>query len=301
VEPNDVREQSDVVAKVLTEALPYIQRFADQTLVVKYGGSTMASPELRQAFISDIVLMRCVGMRPVVVHGGGPEISEMMQRLGKEATFVDGLRVTDEETVNIVEMVLKGRVLQRIVAAINLAGGRAVGLSGKDGSLFISRKIRQPPDSGEGKEIDIGYVGEIVRVNPRILEVLDEKGFIPVISPLGLGDDGKTYNVNADTVAGAIAGALAANKLIILTDAPGILRDRRDPDSLIPSIPLNQLDGLRRDGIIEGGMIPKVQACEEAIRAGVAKAHIIDGRIAHSLLLEVLTDRGVGTEITQGG
>ena len=297
--PQNLRD-SAITAHVLTESLPYIQQFSGKTLVIKYGGSTMTTPELRDAFISDIVLMRCVGMRPVVVHGGGPEISGMMERLGKEATFVDGLRVTDEETVDIVQMVLKGRILQRIVASINLAGGRAVGLSGKDGRLFVARKVRSQANSENGTEVDIGFVGEVDRVNPEILEVLDEKGFIPVISPLGMGDDGMTYNVNADTVAGAIAGALRATKLLMMTDTPGLLRDREDPSSLISSVTLDDLRALRNRGIVAGGMIPKIESCEAAIRAGVEKAHIIDGRIPHALLLEVFTAQGVGTEITRG-
>lgn len=287
----------ETVAGVLMEALPYIQRFSEQTILVKYGGSTMSRPELKEAFIKDIVLMRYVGIRPVVVHGGGPEITGMMERLGKKAEFVDGLRVTDRETVDIVQMVLKGKVLQEIVAAVNAAGGRAVGLSGKDGQLFTTRKFVVSEAKNAEKRVDFGFVGEVESVNPEILRVLEGSGFIPVISPLGMDSTGATYNVNADSVAGALAAALKANKFIILTDTPGILRDPDDADSLIHTLCFGEMTRLLEEGVIAGGMIPKVKACEEALRGGVEKAHIIDGRIPHALLLEIFTDRGVGTEI----
>lgn len=287
----------DIVARVLMEALPYIQRFYAETILVKYGGSTMTSPELKEAFIKDVVLMHYVGIRPVVVHGGGPEISSMMERLGKKAEFIGGLRVTDEETVDIVQMVLKGKVLQDIVAAVNAAGGKAVGLSGKDGRLFTTRKVVATDPQHRDRDVDLGFVGEVDTVDPKVLEVLETGGFIPVISPLGMDEQGATYNVNADSVAGALAAALRANKLIMMTDTPGILRDPKDPSSLIATLCFGEMTKLLEDGVIDGGMIPKVKACEQALRAGVEKAHIIDGRIPHALLLEVFTDHGVGTEI----
>jgi acetylglutamate kinase len=285
------------VAHVLIEALPYIQRFYAKTIVVKYGGAAMVSPKLKEAFIKDVILMHYVGIRPVVVHGGGPEISAMMERLGMKATFVDGLRVTDEETVDIVQMVLKGKVLQDLVASVNAAGGRAVGLSGKDGRLFTSRKLQAKPKEDGGEPVDYGFVGEVETVDPQVLQVLESGGFIPVISPLGMDDAGATYNVNADSVAGAIAAAVHANKLIMLTDTPGILQDPSDPGSLIQTLCFGEMQRLMSEGVIAGGMIPKVKACEEALRAGVKKAHIIDGRVPHALLLETFTDQGVGTEI----
>lgn len=291
------KTSAETIAGVLMEALPYIQRFYAKTILVKYGGSTMSSPQLKGAFIKDIVLMHYVGIRPVVVHGGGPEITEMMERLGKKAEFVDGLRVTDRETVDIVQMVLKGKVLQEIVAAVNAAGGKAVGLSGKDGRLFTTRKFVAPEAGNAEKRVDFGFVGEVESVNPEILRVLESSGFIPVISPLGMDSAGATYNVNADSVAGALAAALKADKLIILTDTPGILRDPGDADSLIHTLCFGEMTGLLEAGVIAGGMVPKVKACEEALRGGVEKAHIIDGRIPHALLLEIFTDQGVGTEI----
>jgi acetylglutamate kinase len=294
----DSREKSpETVAQVLMEALPYIQSFYAQTILVKYGGAAMTTPELKEAFIKDVVLMHYVGIRPVVVHGGGPEVSEMMKRLGKEARFVDGLRVTDQETVDIVQMVLKGRVLQDLVATVNAAGGRAVGLSGKDGCLFTIKKLTAPTGKKPEESVDYGFVGEVDSVDPRILEVLESGGFIPVISPLGMDVNGATYNVNADSVAGALAAALKANKLVILTDTPGILRDPKDPDSLIQTLCFGEVAKLLEEGVIAGGMIPKVRACEQALRAGVEKVHIIDGRVPHALLLETFTDQGVGTEI----
>jgi acetylglutamate kinase len=287
----------DLVARVLVEALPYIQRFADQTILIKYGGSTMVSPEVHDAFIKDIVLMRCVGMKPVVVHGGGKAISTMMKRLGKETEFVDGLRVTDLETVEITEMVLKGKVLQEIVTAVNLAGGNAVGISGKDGHLFTARKVESGKKDASGNPVDLGYVGEVAEVCPKILEVLDSQGFIPIISPLGGGEDGSTYNINADSAAGALAAALKARKLILLTDTPGILQNVADPSSLLDTLALTEVDRLIEEKVIVGGMLPKVAACRTAIEGGVEMAHIIDGRIPHALLLEIFTDKGVGTVI----
>jgi len=295
---NTEKNPPETVAHVLIEALPYIQRFYAKTIVVKYGGAAMVSPELKEAFIKDVILMHYVGIRPVVVHGGGPEISAMMERLGKKATFVNGLRVTDEETVDIVQMVLKGKVLQELVAAVNAAGGRAVGLSGKDGRLFTSRKLLGEPKEEGAEAVDYGFVGEVETVDPKVLQVLESGGFIPVISPLGMDDSGATYNVNADSVAGAIAAAVHANKLIMLTDTPGILRDPSDPGSLIQTLCFGEMQQLLGEGVIAGGMIPKVQACEQALRGGVEKAHIIDGRVPHALLLETFTDQGVGTEIT---
>ena len=289
--------RQETFTRVLMEALPYIQSFYDRTIVLKYGGSTMTDPDLKDAFIKDVVLMHYVGIRLVVVHGGGPEITRMMRRLGKEAHFIDGLRVTDRETVDITEMVLKGKVLQEIVASINRAGGQAVGLSGKDGNLFTARKLMAERPGSEGDLLDIGFVGEIDSVNADILGTLDSRKFIPVISPLGVGPDGHTYNINADSVAGSIAGALGATKLIMLTDTPGILRNESNPSSLISHLTLFELRDLVAEKAISGGMIPKVKACETALQSGVEKAHIIDGRIPHSLLLEIFTDHGVGTEV----
>ena len=277
-------------AATLVEALPYIRRFAGKTVVVKYGGNALAGTSDHDAltlFAEDIVLMRLVGMRPVVVHGGGPQISALMRRLGKEAEFVDGLRVTDAETVEIARMVLKGQVNPQVVAAINVHGNFAVGVSGVDAGLIRAR----PRDPA------LGYVGDVTHINPSIIEGLIEDEFIPVIATIGSDETGQAYNINADTVAGAIAEALGAEKLVYLTDIDGLRRRVDDASSLIRQSTADELDALIADGTIAGGMIPKVVSCTQAVRHGVHRAHILDGRIAHVLLLEVFTDAGIGTMI----
>jgi acetylglutamate kinase len=284
-------EKAIKTADVLVEALPYIRAFSGKTIVVKYGGKAMVETALKERFAEDVALMKYVGMHPVIVHGGGPQISEMMKRLGKEPAFVKGIRVTDAETVGIVEMVLGGVINPEIVALINRHAGRAVGLTGKDGPLLIAKPLRA---SGKKSEVDLGLVGEVDGVDPGVLLGLEEARFIPVIAPIAGGVDGKTYNVNADSAAGAIAGALHAEKLLLLTDVPGILDAK---GALIPTISKKETQQLIRKGTISSGMIPKVQACLDALDGGVAKAHIIDGRTPHALLLELFTDKGIGTEI----
>ncbi len=280
-------------AKVLSEALPYFRQFYGKTVVVKYGGSAMEDPKIRETTASDIVLMKYVGMNPVVVHGGGKAISEVMAKMGKEPAFHKGMRITDEETKDIVEMVLVGRVNKEVVTLISRAGGNAIGISGKDGNLIQSTKFS--PDDSE--DVDIGFVGKVSRINPDPIRALEQSGYIAVVAPIGFGDDGQTYNINADSVAGAIAAALNAEKLVLLTDTPGILRKQGDESSLISTLGLAEIKKLIKEGVIEGGMIPKVEACECALKAGVRKTHIVDGRILHALLLEIFTDKGVGTQI----
>ena len=279
-------------AEILLEALPYIRTFWGRTLVIKYGGAAMEAPHLKTSFALDVVLLKYVGMHPVIVHGGGPEISATMKRLGKEPRFVDGMRVTDAETMEIVEMVLVGRINKEIVSLINQNGGRAVGLSGKDGNLLVARK--RSHTNLQGQEIDIGLVGEIEAVNPQLIHLLVGEGFIPVIAPVAGGLDGQTYNVNADLVAGEVAAALKAEKLIHLTDVQGI-----DGASgvLLSTLSRSEAERLIVQGVIEGGMLPKVESALAALKGGVAKAHIIDGRLAHALLLEIFTKEGIGTEI----
>jgi len=288
-------------ADVLIEALPYIRAFYGKTMVIKYSGRAMEDETLKHSVMQDIVLMKYVGMNPVVVHGGGPQISGMMKRLGKEAKFIQGLRVTDRETVDIAEMVLAGTINKDIVSLINQHGGKAVGLCGKDANLIQAQKhfAKVTSDTGEQIMADIGFVGDIANVNPKIIQVLDAEGFIPVIAPNGVGEDGQTYNINADTVAGEIAAALRAEKLVILTDTRGILRDKNDGDSLIPTLDISEVEELIQSGVIETGMLPKVEACITALNAGVKKTHIIDGRISHSILLEIFTEKGIGTEIVK--
>lgn len=284
-------------AKTLIEALPYIQRFQGKTFVIKYGGSAMIDTALKQGFARDVVLLNTIGINIVIVHGGGPQIGATMERMGKKPAFIAGLRVTDEETMDIVEMVLGGKVNKEIVSLINSAGGRAVGLTGKDGCLILAKKIniaRRSEDTGETEYIDIGLVGEVAEVRPEVLSVLDQGGFIPVIAPVGVGADGGAYNINADLAAGAIAGALKAEKLILLTDQAGILdKDKK----LIPSLNKKKVEQLIESGVIVGGMIPKTRSCFNALDAGCAKVHIIDGRVPHALLLEIFTTEGIGTEI----
>jgi len=274
-------------ADVLIEALKYIRQFYGKTIVIKYGGNAMIDEKLKEKVILDIVLMKYVGMNPVVVHGGGPEITQVMEKMGKKSQFVKGLRVTDAETMEIAEMVL-GRINKGLVALINRHGAKAVGLSGKDGGLITAEKCKS--------DVDLGFVGDVSEIDPQIIHVLDKEGFIPVISSIGTCD-GETYNINADLVAGEIAAALKAEKLIMLTDIRGILRDQKDEKSLISTIKVSEIDQLEQDGVISGGMLPKVEACVIALRGSVKKTHIIDGRISHSILLEIFTDSGIGTQI----
>jgi acetylglutamate kinase len=280
-------------ANVLSEALSYFRKFYGKTVVIKYGGSAMEDQEIRQTTASDIVLMKYVGMNPVVVHGGGKAISEIMAKMGKKPVFHKGLRVTDEETKDIVEMVLVGRINKEVVTLINRAGGNAVGVSGKDGNLIQSTKYRSDGES----DVDIGFVGEVRQINPDLIRLLEHSGYIPVVAPIGVGENGETYNINADLVAGELAAALKAEKLVLLTDAPGILRETGNESTLISSIRLSEIRELINTGVIDGGMIPKVEACRRALETGVSKTHIIDGRILHALLLEIFTDKGVGTQI----
>jgi len=286
-------------AHTLIEALPYLKQFSHKTVVVKYGGHAMTDEALRHSFARDMVLLKCVGVRPVIVHGGGPQIDATMQRMGIQAQFVAGLRVTDAETMDIVEMVLGGKLNKEIVALINLHGGQAVGLSGKDANLIVATKkqlYRPLTPSGPPELVDIGQVGEVKTINTAIIDVLGSRGFIPVISPTGVGEQGESYNINADTVAGDIAAALKAEKLLFLTDVAGILDwDKK----LLPTLNPDEIRTLKQDGVIDGGMLPKVDACLHALTHGVAKTHIIDGRVPHAVLLELFTDRGVGTEIVR--
>ena len=278
-------------AQILIEAFPYIRQWYGATVVVKYGGSTRSGAEELKNTLQDIVLMKFVGMRPVVVHGGGKDITALTEKMGIRSQFVDGLRVTDLPTMEVVEMVLGGKINKELVSTIQQLGGQAVGLSGKDGAMLQATRVK----SKTGK--DIGYVGRVSKVNTSILDLLDKEQFIPVIAPLGLGADGKTYNVNADEAAGAIAGALKAEKLVFLTDVPGICRKKNDPKSLLSSVKIKEIGKLIKSGVISGGMIPKVEACLHAVKSGVHKTHIIDGTLPHALLLEIFTPQGVGTEI----
>ncbi len=277
-------------AEALIEALPYIDRFRGAVIVVKFGGNAMVDPDLSRTFAEDIVLLRSVGLKPVVVHGGGPQIGDLLGRLGKESEFRNGLRVTDAETLDVARMVLVGKVGRDIVGAINVHGAYAVGLSGEDGGL-IRAEVRDP---------DLGFVGDIVEVKPNIVERLLAEDMIPVVSTIGSDARGQAYNINADTVAGALAGALGAEKAIYLTDVPGLLADLADPASIIAQSTVAELRGLIADGTIAGGMIPKVTACIDAVEAGANAAHMLDGRVPHVLLLELFTDAGIGTKITKG-
>ncbi len=284
-------------AQTLVEALPYIREFSGKTVVVKYGGAAMEDPAMRASTVTDIVLMKYVGMNPVIVHGGGPAISNMMEQLNIEPEFRAGLRVTDDASMDVVEMVLVGRINKELVALINRAGGQAVGLCGKDGMLLEAERLFGEDETGAGT-VDIGRVGRITKVNPKVLDVLDQTGFIPVIAPVATDTNGGAWNVNADTVAGEIAAALDAEKLVFLTDSPGILRDEHDPESLIKSVTLDVAEKLIGTGAISGGMLPKVKACAAALAAGVNKTHIIDGRTPHALLLEIFTDEGIGSVVS---
>ena len=284
--------------EVLIEALPYIQRFYGKTFVVKYGGKAMVDEELKVSFAQDMVLLKYVGINPVVVHGGGPQINEMLKKIGTPSHFVRGMRVTDAETMDIVEMVLVGKINKEIVNLINRHGGMAVGLSGKDGGLILARKMTVTVSTdGEPPEvIDVGLVGEIVAVNPKVINSLDENKFIPVIAPVGVGAEGETYNINADLVAGQIAEALGAEKLILLTDVEGV-KDKKV--ELLRTLKINQARKLIEEGVVAAGMIPKVECCIEALKGGVWKTHVIDGRVKHAVLLEIFTKEGVGTEVVR--
>jgi len=279
-------------AGTLMEALPYIRAFSGKTLVIKYGGSAMEAPHLAEGFARDVVLLKYVGMNPVVVHGGGPQIGALMKRLGKEPRFVGGMRVTDEETMEIVEMVLGGRINKEIVGLINHHGGKAVGLSEKDGTLIRAKKRLHATAAGD--EVDLGLVGDVEAVNPEPIRLLEEHGFIPVIAPVGVGESGESYNINADLVAGEVAAALGAEKLIHLTDVEGIKGPGGD---LISTLSQTEARRLVAAGVIEGGMLPKVESALRALESGTAKAHILDGRIPHAILLEIFTKEGIGTEI----
>ncbi len=284
-------------AGVLMEALPYIKRFANKTIVIKYGGNAMVEEHLKRGFAKDIVLLKYIGLNPVVVHGGGPQIGRVLEAMGKETNFIQGMRVTDAETMDVVEMVLGGKVNKEIVANINSHDGKAVGLSGKDGRLIMARKLEIKalnPDTLTSEIIDVGMVGEVEQINPDIINALENSGFIPVIAPVGVGLDGETYNINADLVAGRIAGALRAEKLILLTDIEGV-KDKSG--RLISTIDINKAPDLINDGTISGGMIPKINCCCDAVSEGVHKAHIIDGRVEHACLLEMFTDKGIGTAV----
>jgi len=285
-------------AEVLMEALPYIRRFYGKTFVVKYGGNAMVDEELKTSFAQDVVLLKYVGINPVVVHGGGPQIDQTLEKMGIARQFVRGMRVTDQETMDIVEMVLVGKINKEIVNLINQHGGMAVGLSGKDGSLIQARKMSLTVAAdGEPPEIiDIGQVGEIVGINPTVINSLDENKFIPVIAPVGVGEHGETYNINADLVAGQVAEALGAEKLILLTDVEGV-KDKKG--ELLSTLKINQARKLIQEGIVGEGMIPKVECCIEALKGGVGKTHIIDGRVKHAVLLEIFTKEGVGTEVVR--
>ncbi len=284
-------------ANILIESLPYIQKFSGKTFVIKYGGASMVDEQLKDAFAKDIVLLNYIGIKPVIVHGGGPKINNIMEKMGKKPTFIHGQRVTDEETIDIVEMVLGGLINKQIVSLINNHGGLAIGLSGKDGKLIEARKKiikKLSPETGASEIIDMGLVGEVKKINPKILISMDESGFIPVIAPISAGKKSKTLNINADFVAGEIASALKAEKLILLTDVEGI-KDKKD--KLIPTLSMKKTRTLIANKTISGGMLPKVAACQKALEGNVQKTHIVDGRTPHALLLEIFTEEGIGTEI----
>ncbi len=281
-------------ARVLADALPYIQRFSGKTLVVKYGGAAMLDDTLKDGFARDVVMMKCVGINPVIVHGGGPQIGKWLAKIGKETSFVRGMRVTDAETMSVVEMVLGGMVNKEIVNRINRHGGKAVGLSGQDGHLIRATKMQMPADA-DGGEVDIGFVGEVDGVHTAVVDALTRDDFIPVIAPIGVGADGRSYNINADLVAGNVAVALGAEKLLLLTDTPGLLDAA---GTRIANLDLAAVQGLIDAGVIKGGMLPKVRCAVEAVEQGVAASQIIDGRVDHALLLEVFTSEGIGTLIS---
>ena len=285
-----------ITAKVLSEALPYIQRFSGKTIVIKYGGNAMTEPHLKNSFARDIVLLKQVGLQPIIVHGGGPQIGELLKALGKESKFIGGMRVTDQETMDIVEMVLGGKVNKEIVHLINQQGGSAVGLSGKDGGLIHARQLKMSASDSEtnaSEIIDLGHVGEVSGINPSILNTFIDSNIIPVIAPIGVGDSGETYNINADSVAASIAAVVKSEKLILLTNTTGVM----DGETLLTGLSPSRVNELIESGIIYGGMLPKVRCAIDALQSGVHTAHIIDGRIQHAVLLELLTDQGIGTLI----
>jgi acetylglutamate kinase len=285
---------ASIKARTLAEALPYIKKFFDKTIVIKYGGNAMTDEHLKQCFAQDVVLLKLVGMNPVVVHGGGPQINEMLDKLGKKGEFIQGMRVTDAETMDVVEMVLGGQVNKEIVNLINRHGGKAVGLTGQDGNFIHAHKLLMEDMNDPKKFIDVGQVGEISAIDPSIINFLDSGDFIPVVAPIGVGKDGETYNINADVVAGKLAEILNAEKLILLTNTPGVLDKNGE---LLTGLTPKQIDDLVADGTLSGGMLPKISSALDAARSGVKAVHIIDGRVEHALLLEVLTDEGVGTLI----
>jgi len=282
---------TQIVASILTEALPYIQKYHGKTIVIKYGGNAMIDEALKRSFARDVVLLKLVGMKPVLVHGGGPQISGTLERVGKTTEFIDGLRVTDSETMDVVEMVLGGLVNKEIVNLINRHGGRAVGLTGKDGAMIRAEKI----NTGS-VDVDYGHVGQVESINPEVVEALDDSSFIPVVAPIGVGSNGDTYNINADSVAGELAKTLKAEKLVLMTNTPGVLDKKGE---LLTGLDGQQIDALKQDGTIQGGMLPKVDCALGAVKGGVGTSLIIDGRVEHALLLELLTDRGVGTLIKE--
>ncbi|MEQ8264992.1 acetylglutamate kinase [Pseudohaliea sp.] len=289
------------VAQVLTEALPYIQRFTGKTIVVKFGGNAMVDPLLHESFARDIVLMKLVGMNPVVVHGGGPQIGSLLERLNIRSEFVDGMRVTDSQTMDVVEMVLGGRVNKEIVASIHRSGGKAIGVTGKDGQLIRARRLtieRRGPELEAPEIIDIGHVGEVRQVDTEMLNVILDSNFIPVIAPIGCDDEGQSYNINADLVAGKLAQVMQAEKLMLLTNVAGLM----DGDGkVLTGLSTAEVDALIADGTVHGGMLPKISCALEAVKSGVASAHIVDGRVPHAVLLEIFTDQGMGTKITSRG
>jgi acetylglutamate kinase len=278
-------------AKILSEALPYIKQFFDKTIVIKFGGNAMIDEQLKSSFAMDVVLLKLVGMNPVVVHGGGPQINEHLEKIGKKGEFINGVRVTDEETMDVVEMILGGQINKEIVHQINIHGGKAVGLTGQDGNFIHASKLDKDKD---GKKIDLGYVGKIESIDPSLIDFLDTGDFIPVIAPIGIGSDGKTYNINADVVAGKLAEVLMAEKLILMTNTKGVLDNQ---NNLITGIRPNDIETLINDGTLSGGMLPKIESAMDAAKGGVNSVHIIDGRVEHALLLEILTNQGVGTLI----
>jgi acetylglutamate kinase len=289
-------DQALAAAQILTQALPYIQRYQGKCMVIKYGGNAMTEEALKRGFARDLVLMKLVGIHPIVVHGGGPQIGSLLERLGKESRFVDGMRVTDRETMDVVEMVLGGLVNKEIVTLINSHGGRAIGLTGKDGPLIIARKmmLTRRRENAEAEVVDLGHVGEVSKVNKNLLDYLARGDFIPVIAPIGVGEDGASYNINADLVAGKIAEVMQAEKLIMLTNIRGLMNKQGE---LLTGLGAAEVDALIADGTISGGMLPKMDSVLDAVKGGVPRAHIIDGRIEHAVLLELFTDSGIGTLI----
>lgn len=295
-EPSDrlAGVEPEIKAEILAEALPYIRKFHGKTIVVKYGGNAMTDESLKHGFARDVILLKLVGMNPVVVHGGGPQIDNALKKIGKQGTFVQGMRITDEETMEVVEWVLGGEVQQDIVMLINHYGGQAVGLTGKDGGLIRARKYKMPDREKPGEFLDIGFVGEIDAINPAVVKALQDDAFIPIISPIGFGEDGQAYNINADVVAGKIAEILKAEKLIMMTNIPGVL-DKQG--NLVTDLTAREIDEMFADGTISGGMLPKISSALDAAKSGVNTVHIVDGRIPHSLLLEILTEQAFGTMI----